>query len=164
MKYISSDTNVWIDFLTINRLELPFKLPYIYLMNEDAVEDEMLSPPNLGDKLVELGLEKTSLTEDEFFLAEKLSEKYLKLSRYDCIALAIAKIRKIELLTGDKALRKAANSENVKVTGTIGILDRLLKGQYIDQDEYICCLDSLSEHNGKIVRLPEKELKKRLKK
>lgn len=28
MKLISSDTNIWLDFNTISKLELPFKLPY----------------------------------------------------------------------------------------------------------------------------------------
>jgi hypothetical protein len=31
MEYISSDTNVWLDFMMIEQLELPFRLPYIYL-------------------------------------------------------------------------------------------------------------------------------------
>lgn len=46
MEYISSDTNIWIDFETIDRLELPFKLPYIYLMNQDAIKDEIRKPPD----------------------------------------------------------------------------------------------------------------------
>lgn len=29
MEYISSDTNVWIDFSVVNELELPFRLPYL---------------------------------------------------------------------------------------------------------------------------------------
>lgn len=36
MECISSDTNVWLDFVTINRLEIPFKLPYTYIMNEET--------------------------------------------------------------------------------------------------------------------------------
>lgn len=43
MEYISSDTNIWIDFAIIEKLELPFKLPYIYLMDNDAIEDELLN-------------------------------------------------------------------------------------------------------------------------
>lgn len=50
MEYISSDTNVWLDFEVIGKLELPFKLPYTYLMNDDAIQDELLSPPGLGKK------------------------------------------------------------------------------------------------------------------
>ena len=42
MQYISSDTNVWIDFVTIQKTEMPFRLPYTYIMSKDAVEDELL--------------------------------------------------------------------------------------------------------------------------
>ncbi len=44
MEYISSDTNVWIDFSVIRRTDLPFRLPYTYIMNTDAVNNELLSP------------------------------------------------------------------------------------------------------------------------
>ena len=66
MEYISSDTNVWLDFVEIDRLNLPFRLPYVYLMNEETVDDELLSPPGLSGELLQLGLQKTELTEDEF--------------------------------------------------------------------------------------------------
>ena len=162
MEYISSDTNVWIDFVEIDMLDLPFRLPYVYLMNDEAMEDELLSPPGLGAELLKLGLQKTELTEDEFFMAEELVRKYSGLSTYDCIAFAIAKVRGIILLTGDRLLRKAAESENVKVIGTIGIIDRLRCEEYIDDWEYERCIKSLIEKNGGKVRLPKHELEKRL--
>lgn len=162
MEYVSSDTNVWIDFDTIKRLKLPFKLPYVYLMDSDAVNDELLNPPGLGKKLVRFGLKETQLSEEEFFLTEDFMEKYVKLSRYDCIALAIAKVKKIMLLTGDASLRRTAELENVKVIGTIGILDQLKEGCYIDSNEYAYCIGTLLKYNGGRIRLPEKELKKRL--
>mgnify|MGYP003318986546 CR=1 FL=1 len=56
MEYISSDTNVWIDYMAIDKLELPFRLPLIYLMNIDAIEDELLSPEGMREKLLRLGL------------------------------------------------------------------------------------------------------------
>lgn len=40
MKYISSDTNVWIDFAAINALALLFRLDCVYFMSKDAIEDE----------------------------------------------------------------------------------------------------------------------------
>ena len=80
----------------------------------------------------------------------------------DRIALAIAKERKIVLLTGDMALRKAAGKEGVSVLGTIGVLDKLFKEKYIPQDEYEYCLSELLKHNGGEIRLPTSELKKRL--
>ncbi len=164
MEYISSDTNVWLDFVAIDRLALPFRLPYTYMMDGDAIEDELLNPPDVGKDLVKMGLQVIELTEEEFFLAEELSEKYAKPSIYDCIALAIAKTRDIILLTGDGPLRRAAKVEGVRVMGTIGILDRLVEGHYIDSEEFRYCIRELLKHNGRKVRLPENELKKRLKK
>ena len=136
MEYISSDTNVWIDFLEIERLNLSFRLPYVYLMNDETVDDELLSPPGLSGELLQLGLQKPELTEDEFFLAEEFTLKYAKPSVYDCIALAIAKIRGLTLLTGDGPLRKAAVAEGVTVMETIGILDQLHSGKHIEDEEY----------------------------
>ena len=98
MVYISSDTNVWLDFSTINKLDIPFKLPYTYIMNEDAIENELLSPKGLQKALIGLGLKAVELSEEEFYLAEEYSAKYSKPSLYDCVALAIAKVRGITLM------------------------------------------------------------------
>lgn len=162
MEYISSDTNVWLDFATINKLDIPFKLPYTYIMNEDAIEDELLSPKELRENLIDLGLQAVELSEEEFYLAEEYIGKYQKPSLYDCVALAIAKVRNITLMTGDGPLRKAAEQEDVPVIGTIGILDRLYEGGYIEKKEYLDCLIELLKNNGEKVRLPEKELLKRV--
>ena len=162
MEYISSDTNVWVDFATIDRLEYPFRLPYTYLMNNDVVEKEALSPKGLGDKLLELGLQAVELTIEEFFLAEEYTTKYAKPSLYDCVALAIAKTRGIILLTGDGPLRKAAKAEGVQVMGTIGVLDQLVERELIKREEYRYCIEELQRYNGRNVRLPAEELEKRL--
>ena len=162
MEFISSDTNVWIDFATIDRLSLPFKLPYIYLMDEDAVSNELLQPEGLGEKLTGLGLQAVSMTEEEFYLAEKLNEKYRNPSTYDCIALAIAKCRKIVLLTGDGALRKAAIQEGVEVMGSIKVLDLLFENTLIDSSEYLFCLEEFKRNNGEKIRLPVAALQERI--
>lgn len=104
MEYISSDTNVWIDFMKIHRLALPFKLPYTYIMNKDAMEEELLSPTGLRDELVQCGLVGVTIQIEEFELAEKFGQKYIRLSVFDRIALSIAKFRNITLLSGDGAL------------------------------------------------------------
>ena len=164
MEFISSDTNVWIDFAIIDALELPFRLSYTYIMNKDAVEDELLSPPGLGAQLISYGLVPVELMSEEFFLAEEYGPRYKTLSVYDRIALAIAKNREITLLTGDGALRKAAGRENVPVVGTIGILDRLCDENRITLSEYEMCLRTLSVNNGSSVRLPQGEIQLRLSK
>ena len=164
MEYISSDTNIWLDFIEINRLEFPFKLPYTYIMNEDAIVDELIYPKGLKDNLITLGLQAVELSEEEFYLAEEYNAKHAKPSVHDCVALAIAKVRGITLMTGDGPLRKLAKQEGVSVIGTIGIMDQLYENGHIDKEEYVSSLKSLIESNGRKVRLPEKELIQRLEK
>lgn len=164
MQFISSDTNIWLDFENIGKISLPFRLDYIYLMEHDAIEDELLSPPDLGRRLTELGLKSVEMTMIEFSLAEEYGARYKKLSTYDRVALSIAKCRKITLMTGDLALRKAAEKESVNVLGTLGIMDQLAAERRIDQSEYRECIQNLSKLNGGIVRLPEDELARRLQK
>ena len=160
MEFISSDTNIWLDFNTISRTDLPFRLPCTYIMYKEALRKEIICPPELLDRLQKSGLIGVDLTIDEFFYADELSKKYVKLSGYDRTALAVAKYRKIPLLTGDNPLRKAAVKEGVEVFGTIGLLDRLYEGEYINKLEYRFCLDSFLEHKER--RLPTDELQKRI--
>lgn len=162
MEYISSDTNIWIDYMAIDRLELPFRLPITYLMNRDAIDDELLSPKGLKQDLLSLGLKPTELSEEEFYYGMKISRMHPRLSEYDCSALAIAKHRELVLLTGDAALRKVALSEGVSVMGTIGILDRLYYEKKISLSEYRECLLLFIKINGQEVRLPIVELQNRL--
>ena len=162
MEYISSDTNIWIDYMAIGRLELPFRLPITFLMNQDAIEDELLSPMGLKEKLLTLGLQPTELCEREFYYGAELAELHPKLSKYDRSALAIAKFRGLVLLTGDAALRKVALSEGVSVIGTIGILDRLKEEKRCSTAEYRESLILLIRANGREVRLPMVELQNRL--
>lgn len=162
MEYISSDTNIWIDYMVIGKLDLPFRLPLTYLMNQDAINDELLSPQGLKNQLLKLGLVATELTEKEFFYGIEIADRHPKLSKYDCAALAIAKKRNIVLLTGDAELRKVARNEGVTVMGTIGVLDRAFVEKAITPEEYEDCLNKLKEVNGREVRLPIKELQDRL--
>ena len=161
-EYISSDTNVWIDFSAIDATDLPFRLPVTYVMWNEAVEDEIRSPAGLKDGLIEAGLVAVMLTADEFFLASDYGDRYPALSSYDSVALSIAKCRSIILLTGDMRLRKAAVKEGVTVMGTIGVVDRLLAEGLADEDEYHDIIQRLLDANGGVVRLPESELLKRL--
>ena len=161
MIFISSDTNVWIDFDVLGRLDLPFKLTYTYLMTEITIDEELCSP-GLKDQLISLGLQKTELSPEEFALVLNYEQKYLQLSFYDRIALSIAKFRTIPLLTGDGALRKAATKEGVQLMGTLKILDELYQTEIIQTEEYENLLKCLEAENGKKVRLPKEEIEKRL--
>lgn len=159
---ISSDTNVWIDFGAIDAVELPFRLPFTYIMWTDALNDEVRSPKGLRGKLLSAGLLPVQVTVEEFFLADSYGDRYAGLSVYDTVALAIAKSREIVLMTGDGRPRRAASKEGVEVMGTIGVLDRLLSSGLLTHDEYRACISLLLNANGGIVRLPQDELQRRL--
>lgn len=105
---ICSDTNVWIDFSAIGKLEYPFRLAFEYLIYQDTFDLELQQPETLQKDLLKYGVKVTEFTIEEFFLAAEINSKYPPLSSFDSAALAIAKCRNIPLLTGDKALRKAA--------------------------------------------------------
>jgi hypothetical protein len=129
-------------------------------MYKEALRREIINPPGLIEELQSRGLVGVDLTADEFFYANELAKKYVKLSGYDRIALAMAKLRSIPLLTGDNPLRKEAEKEGVEVFGTIGLLDRLYENEYINKSEYQLCLERLLEHRER--RLPADELQKRI--
>lgn len=161
--FISSDTNIWIDFFEIHHLEHPFLLEHKYYLSSAAYHDELIKSEELRTTLVQLGLNRASITEDEFLMAKGFMTAYRRLSLYDCIALAIAKARSWTLLSGDKPLRKAAECEGVECHGIIWIYDELLHQAKISKTEYHEVLLSLriSVQNGRC-RLPIEELDYRL--
>ena len=157
---LSCDTNIWIDFDVIGGLDLPFRLPISFIMFEEAIRDEMTSPS--GEQLLNMGLSSVAITEAELYYAADLMTADEKLSRWDCVALAIAKKRNIWLLTGDKRLRRAAEREGVRVVGSIWILDRLLAEQCISSRRYAECLQKMLDDKSGKIRLPRDEIQKRL--
>lgn len=163
MEYISSDTNIWIDFSAVDALALPFRLDCTYLMSSDALEDEWLSPKGRGNELIELGLQAVKITTEEFYYAEEIRSRCPKLSAYDTFALAIAKFRGIALLTGDGRLRKTAIEEGVSVRGTLWIFDELLRNGILSEEEYRKFMLAMKAQNGRRIRLPEAGLDRRVK-
>lgn len=160
--YISSDTNIWIDFKTINAMSLPFRLQYDYIMSNDAIQDELLSPPALKDELLGLGLISTELDDSDLILVYQYGSRYPQLSAYDTFAMAIAKNRNYILLTGDGNLRKAAMTEGILVKGTLWIFDELFGEGHLTKAEYLQYLKELQKYNGRQIRLPSIELRKRI--
>ncbi len=156
MNCISSDTNIWIDFSVIDMLHMPFKLPFKFIMYNDALKDELINPPELIDKLTEFGLKAVSLIDNEFQLAYSIRTQHSKLSGYDAIALSIAMNRQISLATGDRRLRKVAESKGVRVIGSIGIVDMLYEKHIISPQEALSCFSMFKKINHKsAIRMPD---------
>jgi len=159
---IISDTNIWIDFRTIQGLELPFRLSHRFYLSTETIINELLVPPGITHKLVKLGLIPLELNAAEYFAVPDIMTSHPRLSRYDALALSIALERKYVLLTGDKALRRAGEAAKITVKGTLWIFDELKRDNAITNKEYQHYLNALLEHNGKSIRLPKCEILKRL--
>jgi predicted nucleic acid-binding protein len=157
-----SDTSIWVDFLVVDGLELPFRLGYCFYLSTDAIEDELLSPPGLSRKLMDYGLNPLAASVEEYLAIEDIMLSFPKLSRYDALSLAIAVKRSLPLLTGDKALRKAGQAMSIDVKGTLWLFDELKRLQCIYADEYHQFMLALNKNNGKLIRLPFSEIRKRL--
>lgn len=163
--FISSDTNIWVDFLLTDAIELPFRLPHHFCMSSYAIEDELIQPRGIAQRLMKYGLHATEITEEEYDFALSVIDSDYKLSVYDCFALAIAKMRGYILLTGDGRLRKRAQREGVEVHGTLWIFDQLKEQNLISVESYQEYMRELLHKTltNAGVRLPKDELEKRLK-
>ena len=160
--FISSDTNIWIDFYKIKHLDHPFLLDFEYYISSDTFQNEFIKSEPTQESLLSLGLRRTDITNAEYEQALTFDKLYPRISIYDAFALSIAKQRGWTLLTGDAPLRSAANQEAIEVHGIIWIYDQLAAQEKITVDEYYDAIDALiSAQESGICRLPIKELLQR---
>jgi predicted nucleic acid-binding protein len=162
MQLICSDTNIWLDFEKLKRIDWPFRLDCTYIMSAMAIDDEVLSPADLSEKLISAGLMAVDMTDDELALLEQYTARHRRISTYDAIAMAISKGRGIILLTGDKALKNAANAEGIEVHGLLWIIDQLLEADLITASEHNVCMIDLKNNPSGRFRLPAGEIELRI--
>jgi predicted nucleic acid-binding protein len=62
---------------------------------------------------------------------ETLSQTYVRTGRNDLFALALAEDKQCPLLTGDAALRQAAETEQVEVKGTVWLITEMVREKRI---------------------------------
>lgn len=80
---------------------------------------------------MEMGLALRELAGETMSYAMELIPRYTGASRNDCFALALAAQEGCTLLTGDKALRNAAESEQVMVRGTLWLVELMVRQELI---------------------------------
>ena len=79
--YISSDTNIWIDFQEVDHLDHPFRLEYQYYISKNAYTDELLKSDELREELLNKGLRLAEVTEDEYSQAMAYEKTYPSVCR-----------------------------------------------------------------------------------
>jgi len=152
----ATDTNVWIDLDIAGLTDLIFRLP-ISLQAPDVIVAELERPD--GAALVERGLQIRELTGNQVLEVVRLADRYLRPSRSDLFALVLARSQGATLLTGDRHLRSAAESEGVKVHGTLWLLDQMVEAAILEPQEAVARLLRMLEASR---RLPGEEVERRL--
>ena len=128
MQLLISDANILIDLEEGQLIELMFQLPYQFAIPDILFVEELEQE---HEHLLELGLMMSGLTGETMAYAMELIPRYTNASRNDCFALALATQEECTLLTGDKALRQAAETESVLVRGTLWLVELMVRQQLI---------------------------------
>jgi hypothetical protein len=142
MPLLISDANILIDMEAGDLQELMFRLPHEFAVPDLLFEDELSEQHT---HLLGLGLRTMALNADVVRRAVELAAKYRRPSRYDLMALALAESAGCPLLTGDEALRKAAEAEiairttqaqpAIEVRGTLWLVEELVRTRLISVSE-----------------------------
>jgi predicted nucleic acid-binding protein len=117
-----SDANILIDVEVGGLMAPMFSLGYQF-----AVPDVLYFEERWRD----MGLIVQSLPAEGVARVQALSQKHTRPSRNDLFALALAQQAQCPLLTGDAALRSAAEAERVVVKGTIWLVTEMVRKQCI---------------------------------
>lgn len=174
--FISSDTNVWLDFSFIGYMKHPFLLDNNYFLSSITFHDEIdniddVFHSNVDKEMYsevrkyakENKIKIIDATIEELKLSMMYHAKYSSISEEGCIALAIAKQRNWILLSGDGHLRNTAQLENVECRGTLWIYDELLDKKLLSNDEYLDAMCKLLDAtDNRKRRLPRNEILNRI--
>lgn len=149
MRLLISDANILIDMESGALMETLFRLPMQFGI-PDLLYYEEIEPGS--PELEALGLQIMEVRGDFVAYAQQLPGRYnhqlparhgAKPSHNDYLALALAKQEDCTLLTGDTNLRLVADSEQVAVMGTIGLLCAMIEHQLLTVDAALLALDRM---------------------
>lgn len=129
MQLLISDSNILIDLIVVGHIKTMFRLPYKFAVPDILFEEELKIHHS---ELLSYGLEIRSLSSETVAYAFELSAKYTQPGTNDLFALALAKECSCPLLTGDGALRQAAESEAVVLFGIIWIIEHMVRQHLIN--------------------------------
>lgn len=128
MLLLISDANILIDIEAGDLIAPLFSLGYQFSVPDVLFYEEL---EEQHAYFLDLGLQIRGLDEKGISRVQELSRTYKNPSRNDLFALVLAEIENCPLLTGDAALRRAAESEKLKVNGTLWLIGEMVREQRI---------------------------------
>ena len=140
-----SDANILIDMKIGGLLDELFLLEETVAVPDILFEDELRE---LHPELPEKGLKLLSIESEGMERVTALRDLYSKPSPYDLAAWVLAEQRSCPLLTGDKALRSAAENEGLEVHGTLWIMDRLLSAGIVEVNQVAVAYETMRQESS----------------
>ena len=128
MLLLISDANILMDVEVGDLIAPMFSLGYQFTVPDILYYEEL---EEQHAHLIDMGLQIHSLSAKSVERVQLLSQTYAKPGRIDLFALALAELERCPLLTGDAALRQAAEAEKIEVKGTIWLIEEMLREQRI---------------------------------
>ncbi len=123
-----------------------------------VVAEELLSVD--GEQLVrERLLQAVELPAELVVETAILMQRYRRPSQNDLFGLALAKAERLILVTGDAALRRAAETEGVESHGVLWLIDGLVEQAFLTTVQACTALKLILSSGG---RLPQPEVQARL--
>lgn len=155
------DANIIFDLFDINLLDLFFNLNFdVYIT--DFVLNEIKDPDQkeiIYHFIITGKLELIETPKDKISELINIRDDFPGLTIEDCSIIYHAVKNKAFILTGDNALRKYAERNQLEVHGILWVLDELIKEGKISEKKAYLRLKELIKTNS---RLPRKECEKRL--
>ena len=155
---VVTDANIWIDLHRGGVVAEAFKLDLMF-KTPDLVAHEILWPSVAS--LKRYGLQVVELPGVRLLEIIEMARKYPRPSRPDLAALVLARFEGVPLLTGDKALRAAAEEEGIEVRGVLGLLDDMVNCHVLTGPRAAVALQQMRETGS---RLPEPDCKRHVRK
>lgn len=128
MLLLVSDANILMDVEVGDLVAPMFSLGYQFAVPDILYYEEL---EEQHAHLLDMGLQTRTLSAKRVERVQTLSQTYIKPGRNDLFALALAEVEKCPLLTGDAALRQAAETEQVEVKGTVWLISEMVREQRI---------------------------------
>ena len=151
------DSSVILDFFETKNLSSLMGFPH-RIVTLDLMANDLETPTPF--EINKSGIMSVETSIEIMTLISEFEEKY-RVSFYDAALLLYAKKEKAILLSGDKALRKAAKKEKVTVKGTLWVLEELVKSETFKPDQAVLILERMfllgrrlppDEANSKIIQ------------
>ena len=128
MLLLISDANILMDVEVGDLVAPMFSLGYQFAVPDVLYYEEL---EERHAHFLEMGLQTRTLSAKSVERVQVLSQTYSRPSRNDLFALALAESEACPLLTGDAALRQAAETEQVEVRGTIWLIAEMVREKRI---------------------------------